>query len=909
MSASFSFLRRFQRTFSYLDPQCRECYSHAGKFEDLVGEVNSNQTRMERRRSDRLFECVPLIVRGIDLLGQPFEERTGTLAFNLHGCRYSSKHHLPRNTWITLELPQAPQRPNVRARVAWVQRPHSIRDFFQIAVELEGPANIWGIDALPAGWTTAGQFFQDEEDVAMESNVLIAEKTETESVSTNATTFPGYPMNDTNESFSVSELGAANSPLFRELRKELEAQAKEAIAHAAKQVQEEFLRAAEESDRKRTKAIEEFFGEWKPQLEQVQIGAREELSNQLAKRQDEFLRGVKAELENTFGHAHKLMDELNHQVETLRGETEAAREATGRLAQARLQIEAMEASRDAKHTEAESIRGSSASSEDVTAAWRQTLTHEMSAARAQWNELLQSSLDSNVQRLIEQITQRSQDVLRDEESKIRERVAEARQPLTQISSEARETLAVIKASLDQEVTRARASLSEIESVASGTKEYSAQLEAASHDTLNELHRRLERILDAQTAELNRRADNLAAAMSQRIGPALDTLQQQYLDRTLAQAEVKLAPHLERVPELLRELAAREVQAEEGLRLHRERLRQASENNQRDVSAQLAATLADVRNDFESARKEALAKWNEELDAGGVRAAHSSAESIGRSSEWFQQEARARMQVLVEQTITSAAAGFDEKTSEATKTFGTHLAGESASHLAQIREQAESVAGESAIRTRSELDKAAEAAASSFGQVLQGISAQQAEQFADTSRNTVRERTQELDHSARQIIQQLEASAGDSVGRFQAQMESQLGTSMEQARATLSTEFASAMEGYRAERDAHHKEWAEKLDQLSGDAIGKYEERLQTACDSWIVSSVRRLSEHGQNVIESMLRSADLALRESCSKVFDGLAEILRERSANAAGVSGVAGFKPGPSPKSDAEASGPRNES
>ena len=878
-----------------------------------MGEANSNQTRMERRRSDRLFESVPLIVRGIDLLGQPFEERTGTLAFNLHGCRYSSKHHLPRNTWITLELPQTPQRPNVRARVAWVQRPHSIRDFFQIAVELEGPANIWGIEALPAGWAAAEQFSepalqrasqhdsQRDEGVAAESSALITEKTEAEAVSTNATTFLGNLMNDRNEALSVSELGAASSPLFRELRKELEAQAQEAIANAAKQVQEEFLRAADESDRKRTTAIEEFFGKWKAQFEQAQIGTREELSNHLAERQHEFLRRFKSEFEENFGNAHELMDELNRRVETLRGETEAAREAAGRLAQARLQLEAAEASLEANRAKGESSQGNSSSGEDVTAAWRQTLTHEMSAARAQWNELLQSSMDSNVQRLIEQMTQRSQDVLRDEESKIRERVAEARQPLTQISSEARETLGVIKASLDQEVARARASLSEIESVASGTKEYSAQLEAASHDTLNELHRRLEKILESQTAELNRRADNLAAGMAQRIGPALDTLQQQYLNRTLAQAEVKLAPHLERVPELLRELASREVQAEEGLRLHRERLRQASENNQRDVTAQLAATVADVRNDFEFARKEALAKWSEELDASGVRAAHSAGESIGRSSEWFQQEARARLQVLVEQTITSAATGFEEKTGEATKKYEAHLAEESASHLAQIRQQAEGIAGEAAGHARGALDKAAEAAASSFGEVLRDISAQQAEQFADSSRNTVGERTQELEHSAQQVLQRFEANAGDSVQRLQAQMESQLGTSLEQARGAFSREFASDLESYRAERDAHHDEWAQSLDQLSNDAVAKYQERLETACDSWIVSSVRRLSEHGQNVIESMLRSADLALRESCSKVFDGLAEMLRERSANAAGVTG---FKPGLTANRDVESPG-----
>ena len=272
-----------------------------------MGEVTSNQTSTERRRSDRLFESLPLIVRGIDLLGQPFEERTATLAFNLHGCRYSSKHHLPRNTWITLELPQARHRPNVRARVAWVQRPHSIRDFFQIAVELEGPANIWGLEAHPAGWTAARPSLQGDEDLAAESDVLLAERSEANPVPNHATTFLGNPMNPTNESYNSAEagesfpsgeLGAANSPLFREVRKELEAQAKEAIARAAKQVQEEFLLSAEESDRKRTAAIEEFFGKWKLQFEQAQTGAREELSNQLAERQDEFLRGFKAESES-----------------------------------------------------------------------------------------------------------------------------------------------------------------------------------------------------------------------------------------------------------------------------------------------------------------------------------------------------------------------------------------------------------------------------------------------------------------------------------------------------------------------------------------------------------------------------------------------------------------------------------
>jgi hypothetical protein len=69
-----------------------------------------------------------------------------------------------------------------------------------------------------------------------------------------------------------------------------------------------------------------------------------------------------------------------------------------------------------------------------------------------------------------------------------------------------------------------------------------------------------------------------------------------------------------------------------------------------------------------------------------------------------------------------------------------------------------------------------------------------------------------------------------------------------------------------------------------------------------------LNEHGQNGIESLLRNADQALRDAFSKVFEGLAESLRDRSvaATASSTGSVSGF--GPLPTRDADTSGPRNE-
>jgi hypothetical protein len=877
-----------------------------------VQEVDSTQFNIQRRRSERVSESLPLIVRGVDLLGQPFEERTSTLALNLHGCRYASKHHLPKNTWVTLELPQARDRHNVRARVAWIQRPHSVRELFQIAVELESPSNIWGIESVPADWNVVEASKHASFTVR---DLRAAESSEARVIPTAVANSTGKLMTDMSNAMPVpaSEptlfTPAADSPLLRELRAELERQARQAVEAAASQAQEQMRQSAEEMDRQRSAAFDDLFGQWKAEYEMARSNA-EEFSSELTARQLEFLTGLKADFEQNFGRARALMAEMDDKSLALRAENAAVHDAISRAAQTRLQMEADEATRDSNR---EAVpRGTAAidasqqvSRDAANIDWRQRLESEMAVAQGQWNELLQSALDSRMRQLVEQMSERSQEILRGAEEKMSERFAELHQPFAQTTAEAREASAGIKSALEQEVARAWSSLAEIEHTAGRMKEYAAQLDAASHDSLNELHRRLESILETQTAELNHRAENLAAGLSQRVAPSLDSLGRQFVERTIAEVESKLAPHVERVPELLRELATREVQVEDGLRLHRERLRQVSENNQREASAQMTSTLGELRNNFEEARKEALAKWTEELDASGVRASHAAAESIGKSSEWFQQEARARLQVQVEQALVSAGTGFDQKTAEASQKFETQLSAQSTATLGQIEDQLKGVASELVGTTHTRLEDAAAAAAASFGQVLRDISESEVQQFTAASGNALHARTQEFEHSSRQLLRNLESAAGTSLEYFHAQMATELAARTTEGRAALAAEFESALSSYRAERDSHQKVWLATLEQMSGEVADQFQERLQTTGDSWVLSSVRRLNEHGQNAVESLMRSADQSLRDSCAKLFDGLSEMLRDRATNAAGVSG---FTPTPNREVAESKPTPRNE-
>src|SRR6202035_4105318 len=110
---------------------------------------------LRKRRSTRIVQAVSVAVTGVDAIGRPFTEHTSTLIINCHGCRYQSKHYVLKNMWVKLEIPHpdSGQPPRVvRGRVAWIQRPRTVRQLFQVALELEIPGNVWGIAFPPEDW-------------------------------------------------------------------------------------------------------------------------------------------------------------------------------------------------------------------------------------------------------------------------------------------------------------------------------------------------------------------------------------------------------------------------------------------------------------------------------------------------------------------------------------------------------------------------------------------------------------------------------------------------------------------------------------------------------------------------------------------------------------------------------------
>src|SRR5690348_12499087 len=112
-------------------------------------------TGLEGRRSTRIDRTVPLVVLGQTRTGLSFQEKTSTVSFNLHGCRYPSRHEYPVGAPVglrVLESDGVTVSPVIRAFVKSVHPPASPRELFQVGVELESPANIWNVSPPPSDW-------------------------------------------------------------------------------------------------------------------------------------------------------------------------------------------------------------------------------------------------------------------------------------------------------------------------------------------------------------------------------------------------------------------------------------------------------------------------------------------------------------------------------------------------------------------------------------------------------------------------------------------------------------------------------------------------------------------------------------------------------------------------------------
>jgi len=111
-----------------------------------------NENKLDRgRRSTRLSISIPIVISGVDALGQEFSESVRTLVVNMHGGKILTNRHLTTGAEILIE--NRAVRSVAKACVVWLSEKHSVGDLHPVGLQLMEAQNVWGIAFPPEDWS------------------------------------------------------------------------------------------------------------------------------------------------------------------------------------------------------------------------------------------------------------------------------------------------------------------------------------------------------------------------------------------------------------------------------------------------------------------------------------------------------------------------------------------------------------------------------------------------------------------------------------------------------------------------------------------------------------------------------------------------------------------------------------
>jgi len=795
----------------------------ADETAEMMSESVAHQNEeLRKRRSTRIMQAVPLAVTGVDALGRPFTERTSTLIINCHGCRYQSKHYVLKNMWVTLEVahPETGQPPRaVRGRVAWIQRPRTVRQLFQVALELEVPGNTWGIAFPPPDWfapseskrvSSAHEGAHDVPQRAPDTAEIHLPLAEPEPAATvaqdNLRIFPA-PASTTDASLQLARHMAR---LMADAKQQIQATAREVAAQAVaaerrvsiEEWEQKFSVAREQLAQQVSAAVAKIQEESETRSRATHTAAAEALQRELprwiAPQLEELTRELTQQISDR-GTAERTeqTQHLASAVESLRALCQQAEESAAQLRAQTQQAETQIANRAADsirevdevarqrevaanaHREAMRAVANEIEQQVITALsaahsnWRDQLTSEVEAAQERWRSTLESTLATAQDKATTSLDEHIRARVSQMQEEADRQTTSARESIASTAAETEQRIAELRNSLQEETARQSAAVRESMSGAA------AEAEQRMASLLNSLQAQAEQ----QTAAVRESMSGAANEAEQRLSALRNSLQEQsqWLEAALgraAESSERLEHFSTRTETAQRQaLASFESQVDDVLSLHRNELHRQSETLLEELNARIRTT-------FEEHCGLAISRFDQQIDSMVQPHISRTDEAIhrlagGRSlldaALTLQQD---RIRTEADEAFAESLARFRENLGGVDEILQESAQTVAARNLAEI----ESRATDLKHQTVDDLMKSAEWYEKKAQTQIQSLTEKTVEQAENQFREKAGEVSSvfasELDHSSRSFI-----------GHTQTQMEEVVRDAFEQARSL----FAEAAE--------------------------------------------------------------------------------------------------------------------
>lgn len=892
----------------------------------------------QKRRSTRIVQAVPITVTGVDALGQPFKERTTTVMVNCHGCKYQSKHYVPKNSMVTLDIPrpQASMPPySVQGRVVWVQRPRTVRELFQIGLEFEVPGNAWGIAFPPEDWFPTPSEDQvvrtgveaapsaDEPKAAahversstIPSAVGEAAKPEVSAPSTAAGAMESrihvVPSTGVSED---SQLAVAKNmaKMLADAKEQLEKTLKRGAESA---ITEEMTIVRQQLDVQLHDAVEKAI---KVSMERVSESAAKKVVQQAADRTAAIVEQARKENQESAGQLDAKVrkaveDAVSHAAE------QAAQQAAQQTAAMNLK-QAVEQAVDQALTAREAstpsleILSSPEAAQQHLDQWRRNLEEsaqgvssqavertqaEGAAAARRWQEEFAAAVSSATKELGEKLSETSRAVGTEAEKEAEARTQKLRAAADEVTSAAERTINSLGVSLQQERARAEETRAQLQGAAEATVEQTrAQLDeviagaqsaidalgtnleqerARAEETKSGLHeaadtaierarQRLDEILTANSDDAARRVDQVLAEGVKKLEPQIEVSAGKIVVRISSELEEKLAPKLEQVKQVLSDLAMAEQQATHLHDAVREQVQEVSQQAIHQSLEQLRQETAKLPAEVEKSTREVVAKFEEEIQVRSTETQHATYEALLKASDWYQKKAQTTMHSTLEKAVEQSTTALRDRAAEISSLLASELDHYRRTYVEHSQGQIEDAAKEVVERERLKLSETADMTRAAFTDRVQQVTGESLQRFEYSSRETLEKARSDM-----------EFNREGSLLEFQKKLDERLMQGVEQARTHFISQVGPFMEAWEEKREAEQRAWIEALKKSTDESIEQYKARLENASNSWLLASATTLGQSSQAVIDTLSKTAEKRIRETCAQVLSGMGDTLKDR--------------------------------
>jgi hypothetical protein len=899
----------------------------------VVESLPSEDPGAQKRRSTRIVQAVPITVTGVDALGQPFKERTTTVMVNCHGCKYQSKHYVPKNSTVTIDIPRpeagAPQRTLV-GRVIWVQRPRAVRELFQIGLEFEIAGNVWGIAFPPDDWFPV----PGEEPSAAATEKASAPELRPTPVESKPASPAGVATEHQPE-FNVQSAAPPIAPgppipsgegkihVVPEPVLSPEAQASMArqMAKIAADVKENLDKSLR---RDAQTAINEEMTVVRQQLDaQLHDAVERAIKSSMERVSESSVRKV---VQQAAEQTAKIVDEARRATQTNAGQLDAKiRQAVEQAvshaaADAAQQAAAQAATQNLKQTVEEAVARIVAERE-ASSPSLQILANPEAAQQQldQWKHNLEEAAQNVHSRTLEQA---------------QSDVAAAKQTLNEafqsVVTNASETL---DAKLSEaSVTALARAIEETNARASNLRASLDEIVTGAESTVERARHRIDEIASTRADEIARHADELIAERTKQMEPALQNAAQGVLDRFSTQLDQKLAPGIAEAHEALSALAnagEEASQIESKLREQGRRAFEQAAQMEAQAQAKIDAHAAAMQAQAQARLGEQAAQFDrhlrEQVEQASTQASQAQAvvreqirqaseRAVAESLERVKQET-ANLPVQFEEscraTVSKLEEELDQKSSETQHTTYEALSKASDWYTKKAQTTMQSALDRGVEQSTSALrDRAAEISSlvaselDHYRRTYVDHSQAQIEEIAkevvDRERGKMTEaaeittagfsnRIQQLvgesfrrfEDASRQALEKnrsdVEYNREGALTEFQKNLDERMLSGIEQARDNLQIQLMSLVESFEAKRQAEQAEWMAQIKKSADESIEHYKARLENASNSWLLASATTLGQSSQAVMDTLSRSAEKRLREVCAEVLAGMGDTLKER--------------------------------